>query len=144
MEEIGAGWQAARRWRIELWVWGPVGAYCMLIFYLSSLSYVTPIGTSDKFAHFCEYSILGILWARALRYRKPAWPILFVLLSTTVFTGVYGASDEWHQAYVPGRVSDMHDAFADVAGGTFGGSVYLLWQWMRESVGKRSPILPLL
>src|SRR5207244_10216743 len=40
------------------------------------------------------------------------------LLLTLVIVSAYGASDEWHQSFVPMRSSDVNDWFVDMLGGT--------------------------
>ena len=111
-----------------LWLWGPVVGYCAIIFLVSAQGHFSPptFPTSDKVAHVLEYGVLGILWARAAKMRWPHWTFLLVLASTSLFTGLYGVIDEWHQLYVPGRFSDWHDALADLCGGTLGGMGYLI------------------
>ena len=42
--------------------------------------------------------------------RHEFWPWLYAV--------VYGASDEWHQYYVPGRYADVWDWVADIVGAT--------------------------
>jgi VanZ family protein len=128
-DELRAGVAPARRKR-WLSTWGGVIGYCVLIFALSSQPDLTPpapLPLSDKPAHLLEYGILGWLWARAVRASRPGWAALAVLLSTLIFTGSYGLSDEWHQYYVPGRFADLRDVLADAFGGTLGGVGYLLW-----------------
>jgi VanZ family protein len=78
-------------------------------------------------AHVVEYSVLGFLWARAARATWSTWTWRAVLISTSVFTGMYGACDEIHQFYVPGRFSAVPDALADFCGGTLGGIIYVRW-----------------
>ena len=111
-----------------LWLWGPVVGYCAFIFLVSAQHDLSPpdFPSSDKVAHFLEYEILGMLWARAAKASWPHWTFLLLLVLTTFFTGLYGVTDEWHQLYVPGRFSDWHDALADVGGGTIGGTSYLV------------------
>ena len=104
--------------------------YCALIFFFSSQQDLTVpevFPATDKIAHLLEYAGLGWLWARAVRAEWPGWTNPAVVLVTLLFAGVYGASDEWHQLYVPGRFADLSDILADVGGGTGGGIGYLLW-----------------
>ncbi|MGE0823635.1 MAG: VanZ family protein [Candidatus Binatia bacterium] len=114
-------------WWSRGWLWIPVLGYCAFIFLFSARSDLSPprFPSSDKVAHMLEYSVLGFLWARAAKTSWPHWTPLLLLVSTCLFTGLYGASDEWHQSYVPGRFSDWRDAVADVCGGTLGGALYL-------------------
>lgn len=112
--------------------WGPVVGYCFLIFFLSAQTTVTAPAGGDKLVHAVEYSVLGWLWAHAARTTWHAWTWHAVLLSTIFFTGMYGASDEWHQLYVPERFGDVSDALADLCGGTLGGISYLSWLWFTD------------
>jgi VanZ like family len=102
----------------RLTFWGPVLAQMALIFVASSIPYVDalPGGFSDKTVHFWVYGVLGLLVFRALAggsMRGLTWPhagaaILFAML--------YGVSDEFHQAFVPGRTPDVRDVAADTLG----------------------------
>ncbi len=105
-----------------LFRWLPVFIYCFLIFYLSSRP---GIGTShDKTAHFIVYGVLGFLFARAFRIHlyKMRWVLLFAFLSASL----YGASDELHQYFVPGRQCDVYDWLADTIGAFLGAFLYVL------------------
>lgn len=118
----------SRFWR-SLLLWGPVVAYCLLIFLLSSLSHVPDVakGLSDKTAHVLLYSGLGFLVARAvaggLGERFPGW----VILAAVVLSVAYGLTDEAHQLFVPRRQFDPMDLAADGVGAAAGAS--LLWLW---------------
>jgi len=127
---------------IWLSTWGVLIGYCAVIFYLSSRSdLVIPniLVGGDKMAHFLEYGVLGWLWGRAVRITWPAWPTLTVLLSTAAFVGAFGLSDEWHQLYVPRRNSDLSDVLADICGGMFSTSCFLLWRWLRNKAVLNAP-----
>ena len=116
--------------------WAPPVLYMVVIFVLSSLEQ-PPLPmpefewlTIDKLYHFIEYAILGALVARALVKTKPAiLPSRWVWYVAAVFSILYGASDEWHQTFVPGRFATLADWVADVLGsiaGVFG--VYLYYR----------------
>src|SRR5665647_1750894 len=68
-----------------------------------------------KAAHFTEYVILYMLLYRAIKIEKNAsikvfaYPILIVFL--------YACSDEFHQAFVPGRSPAFRDVMVDTCGG---------------------------
>ena len=97
-----------------------------LIFYLSSLS--EPLeslpevewGPIDKVYHLAEYTVLGSLLARALVHASPrlfpaaTWVIAFAIAI------LFGASDEWHQSFVPGRCPTVSDWIVDAAGSALG------------------------
>ena len=112
----------------------PLLAYCGLIFYLSSQSDLAVPGfvaRSDKVAHMLEYAGLGLLSSRFFARLWPGKPVVILLLLAFFFTVVYGLSDEWHQAFVPGRDSSWLDLLADGVGGYVGARVYL-WFWGRR------------
>ena len=120
-----------------LLTWGPVGVYSLAIFGLSSLSNLAApflFPAVDKFIHTVEYAGLGGLWARAMSQSWRALPASLVLLSATFFVGLYGISDEWHQAYVPGRTAEITDILADTIGGALG-SLGFLWLKARKKAG---------
>ena len=68
----------------------------------------------DKALHFIEYGALAILLCRALLGEGVGWTA--ALLVVLVATSAYGASDEWHQSFTPGRNSDVRDWMADSLG----------------------------
>lgn len=63
----------------------------------------------DKVVHFLAYALLGALLARAVEEPRRLW--LAALLGVA-----YGASDEMHQRYVPGRSAELADLAADALG----------------------------
>ncbi len=87
------------------------------IFLLSSVSRVpqAPSGT-DKVVHVALYVGLALTWLRALAdgLRGPFSAGQLVL--AVVLTVAYGASDEFHQRFVPNRSSDVMDLVADAGG----------------------------
>lgn len=97
--------------------WIPVLVYMAGIFYLSSLSRPSlPIEMSDKLAHMAEYALLAGLLLRAANGGLARPARLGVVLFAFVLSSAYGASDEWHQSFVPGRVCSLGDLAADAAG----------------------------
>jgi VanZ family protein len=66
----------------------------------------------DKIAHCALYAVLGATLASG-RFRASSSVPHVVLL---VLGALYGISDEWHQAWVPGRDPDPADWLADVVG----------------------------
>lgn len=119
-------------WSRRLWLWGPVVAYCALIFGFSSVSNVPPLpgGMSDKAAHALLYSGLGFLVSRALAggYRM-TWS---VALAAIVAVTLYGLSDETHQLFVPNREFDLKDLAADCTGASLGTAAQWLWGIIRS------------
>lgn len=71
---------------------------------------------ADKLVHFFAFGILGILTARGLRNSENSnLSENYYLLSILVCI-LYGASDEIHQYFVPGRYTSWGDWMADVIG----------------------------
>lgn len=71
-----------------------------------------------KLAHLTEYAVLGALLARAMGRAG-----LAVVLGT-----LYAATDELHQAFVPGRMGRPLDVAIDAVGVACG---VFLWQSVR-------------
>jgi VanZ family protein len=109
-------------------LWGPVVLYMGIIFILSHQSDVSiPAGLSDKSSHSLAYTGLGVLIVRALAGGLPAPVTLRIALLAVVLTTAYGASDEVHQMFVPGRSAELYDLYADAIGGAIGAFVCWLW-----------------
>ena len=76
-----------------------------------------------KCCHLAEYAVLAWLLWRAIRRtdRKNPRPWNWAeagLALSIVF--LYGASDEFHQIFVPTRTPQVSDVFIDTAGGAIG------------------------
>jgi len=111
----------------RLLLWAPPVAYMALIFYSSAQPDPAPRLTAlvwDKVLHFSGYALLAVLFCRALRGERIALYAAAIL--AVVLTSVYGATDEWHQAFTPNRTSDVHDWIADSTGAVLGAAVYAL------------------
>jgi len=101
----------------RFWLWGPVLAYVLLIFYLSSLSQIAWASDyPDYLEHSTEYLGLAVLTARALNGGlKRAVPGRTLLLAFLLCVG-YAVSDEIHQKFVPNRFADVTDVMSDAVG----------------------------
>lgn len=116
--------------------WAPPILYMVLIFAISSLEQ-PPLPTPqfewlsiDKIYHFIEYAILSVLLTIALVNVPPKWlPQNWIWITAALISILYGASDEWHQTFVPGRFATFSDFVSDAVGslaGVFG--VYLYYR----------------
>jgi VanZ family protein len=104
-----------------------------LIFVVSAQSAVpVPRDVSDKSLHFLAYMMLGVLVFRALSGGWPARMTRRSALGAMLITVAYGASDEVHQMFVPGRSSELADLYADAAGAAVG--LVACWAWGMISV----------
>jgi len=116
--------------------WGPAALWAAVLFLLSELPGTgagLPAGT-DKWVHGGLYLILGLSLAWGKTRTGSGVPAVLLLL-----IGVgYGALDEWHQSFVPGRDVSVGDWVADSAGVMIG---LLLFSGFssRFRVDKRSP-----
>lgn len=117
-----------------LWLWLPVALDAALIFYLSSIPQLpSPPGPfSDKHFHFASYALFATLLVRALssarlRNINARIAIVAILLAT-----VYGATDEIHQIFVPGRTAAFDDLAADALGAIAAGGLLLAWAIIRR------------
>jgi VanZ family protein len=69
----------------------------------------------DEVVHAGAYCALGLLCLRAT-HGGIVRPRLLASLAGLVLTVAYGALDEWHQSWVPGRDPSPFDLLADAAG----------------------------
>ena len=107
--------------------WAPPLIYMGVIFAVSSMKQ-PPLPmpkfewlTIDKLYHFIEYAILGGLVARAFLKAKPSIvPSQLIWGLSAAISILYGASDEWHQTFVPGRFATLADWVADALGSIAG------------------------
>ncbi len=101
-------------------LWLPVMVWASVIFTFSSLPTIetTKFYLWDfllkKTAHIVEYGILSSLIYRALvnskvDIKKSMWIAVFVSI-------LYGASDEFHQSFTPGRGPSVRDVMIDATG----------------------------
>jgi VanZ family protein len=100
-------------------------AWAAAIFWASSLSDPFPfvpsgIFSHDKLLHAAAYSVLAGLAAAALAWTRLG-PVRGAIVAAFL-AAAYGASDEWHQSYVPGRQADAADLAADAVGAIAGAS----------------------
>jgi len=102
-----------------------------LIFVISSFEVRVPgiehIPLQDKGIHVAEYGVLGWLcaaasartWRSASMWRSAVFAVLISVL--------WGLSDEIHQAFVPGRSSELADLLADLVGSIAGVTAWHLF-----------------
>lgn len=109
-------------------LWGPPILYMIAIFHFSAESNPMPAVTEhvwDKLLHLTEYAGLALLFARALS--GEGLRALRAIALAIVLTSAYGATDEYHQAFVPLRDSNPLDWAADTLGAGTGAVAYVLF-----------------
>jgi VanZ family protein len=112
----------------------PALLYMALIFRVNSGPITNPALQSvpDYLLHALGYAALYVLihWAvhEGLAPRPGRGGYLLPLLVTVL----YGASDEYHQAFVEGRDSSIYDWFADAAGAIAAAGALAAWSAMHS------------
>jgi VanZ family protein len=104
-----------------------------LIFLASAQSDLPAVErVSDKTLHVAAYFVFGVLCLRAthggllpLRLRPTLVALALAL--------VYGALDEWHQSWVPGRTPSALDWVADGIGTSLACVAVALWNRLRPA-----------
>lgn len=121
-------------------LWLPPLVYMVAIFWMSSRSNPIPglrlVGGTDKIAHAAAYALLAFLFARALAGTFPKRSLLSMASSAALIATAYGALDEFHQTFVPGRHGCIWDAVADGVGALLGASSFLLLCRVLEYTGR--------
>jgi VanZ family protein len=107
-----------------LLAWGPAVIWMAVTFYISHQpAVVIPFGAPDYVAHFVSYGCLGALLVWALSGGDRTAIAFRLLLPAVVIASLYGASDEFHQSFVPGRFMSLSDWVADTLGATLGAAL---------------------
>ncbi len=100
--------------------------YAVAIFLVSSMTQAPlPPGVSDKTGHSAAYAGFGVVVLRALARGTLTGVTAGTGLSALAIATAYGASDELHQRYVPGRTADLQDLRADATGAA--GGIAIAW-----------------
>ncbi len=108
-------------------LWFVVLAWMAFIFFVSSAP-----GSAIPFIfahqdipfHLITYALLAYFFIRALRNSSRGLLHLHLILITVIFCVIYGASDEFHQLFVPGRSASGFDLLIDGMGSVFGSLAY--------------------
>ncbi|MDD2807036.1 MAG: VanZ family protein [Patescibacteria group bacterium] len=77
-----------------------------------------------KIAHLSEYFVLSYLVWRALR--KNEIENTAAIFSAIFFSLLYSVTDEWHQSFIVGRESNIHDVGIDLLGMLFFGFLSII------------------
>ena len=108
------------------------------IFYASSLSVIPePVSAwfSDTVLHMACYGGLALCTLRALARGKWKGVTVGVTIAAWLVATLYGASDEWHQMYVPGRSAELRDLMNDAAGALVAAGAAGAWGIMKVRRG---------
>jgi VanZ family protein len=114
--------------------WTLVMLYAGGIFVASSLSHPPLVSTwtlphIDKLYHIIEYGGLTLVLIRALSLTCATRPSTSIVFWAAILVVVYGASDEFHQAFTAHRMMSVYDLLADATGA---GVVAGVWLWAQH------------
>lgn len=87
-----------------------------------------PGGPPDWLLHGIEYGILALACAfGATRGFNPELRTAGAAARAVLISAAYGALDEWHQSFVPGRHPSSLDWLSDLVGALLVGFLLVLW-----------------
>ena len=105
-------------------VYLPLVIYWIILFVATSIPIaVVPqiFNAQDKFEHLAAYFILSVLFYFTLHFQlRNKFLNKNAVIATVAVIALYGAFDEIHQYFIPGRFCDALDWSADLAGGIIG------------------------
>jgi VanZ family protein len=107
--------------------WLPVLICMGVIFYFSSFKgkdIPSIFYFQEIVYHFSIYLILCFLFARALKNSYSGMQLARIVLFSILFGIIYGLTDEFHQAFIPGRSVSGMDLFIDSLGSLTGSIFY--------------------
>lgn len=89
-----------------------------------------------KSAHLTEYAIFSLFLYYAFEGSEPhAWRLRRAILAIIV-AALYSLTDEFHQAFVPGRTASVVDCGIDTLGATTGILVLYAFDWLFPAKSK--------
>jgi VanZ family protein len=100
-------------------VYFPLTLYWIVLFTATTLpgKDLPDLGISDKIEHFSAFFILAVLINLTLIYQRKSYLLFrYAIIATIIITLSYGAIDEIHQLFIPGRSADFRDWLADSSG----------------------------
>jgi VanZ family protein len=113
-----------KRARIAAALWG---GFLLLVTSWPNPPSIRPGGFPlDKVTHFWLYAVEAFILHRAIRWRGRAGFGLSGVIAIVGTMALWGMLDETHQEWIPGRMMDSGDLYADVAGALAGAAVAAL------------------
>jgi VanZ family protein len=85
-----------------------------------------------KTGHALAYALLCTLLFRALRFSCRVWVFHWSPVLALVLASCYGATDEFHQLFVPGRSGEVRDWAIDTLGALTAAVVLLVYAELRD------------
>lgn len=115
-------------------VYAPLIIYWIALVIGTSLPTVSvpSVAFGDKIVHFATYLILSALLNLTLLYQNKNDLLKSKhTVSAFIIVSIYGALDEIHQGFIPGRSQDIFDWLADTIGALAG--VFLLLYLLKRN-----------
>ena len=115
-----------RRWLPPL-LWAGV-----ILFVTSVPGSVVPrqLSPYDKIAHFAMYGLFAVLLSRDIAQVTTRSRAALIAVAVAI---AFGAADEFHQRFIPGRASDIADWRTDSVGAAGGALIFALYSHIRRS-----------
>ena len=107
-----------------VYAWAPPAGWAAIIFLISSTPGVPGPAYLSYIAHFVEYAILAALVYRAVGHADG----VARAVAGAVAASLYGATDELHQLFVPGRQADFIDWLVDSLGVIVAVGLIAIWR----------------
>lgn len=126
-----------RSLRSPFWLWAPLFAWVAVIFVCSSLSagdihrlnvFHIPSELVHRIGHFIEYTVLSVLFARAMAHADTGMSPRRTRIVMVVALILFAGTDEWHQTFVPGRHGRASDVLYDILCFSIGIAVYFYYK----------------
>lgn len=119
-------------------LWLPAILWAVVIFLFSSYptAQASEIEWRDfvvkKTYHLIEYAILATLLYRA--FKESGIEKRKAGIYSIIFAALYGASDELHQSFTPGRDARLRDVIIDTIGASV--AIYIIWKQLPKAPKK--------
>ena len=120
--------------------WLPAILWAAALFVLSAQPILPKIGPQfhnvDKIHHLIAYAVFGTFVMFALR-RVHNLPLPKAFVLAILIASAYGATDEFHQRFVPHRSCDVWDWTADTLGAGIAATAFYAYESRRSTKTNR-------
>lgn len=119
--------------RLKVRRWLPPLLWAGVILFVTSIpgsAVPRELAPYDKVIHFSVYGVFAVLLNWDLSQAMGRWraTVLSIIIAM-----LFGALDEWHQGFIPGRAADPSDWRADSLGAAGGAVLFALYRRIRGS-----------
>jgi len=125
---------AQPRWQHALWTYGPLAVCLGVVFALSCTRVkIDMLPYAGVTRHVLAFAVIALLFWRVAEVSRFAWVQRWACVLAVAGSSLFGAADEYHQAFVRGRDADPMDWLVDTlaaAGAML--IVYGVRRWMQR------------